>query len=124
VDSKTCVTGRYSANMLLSRLLTVTALAHISSAHVYLYALWINGKDMGRGDGKPGEKGSPQVASYIRATQSNNPIKNVMSKDLTCNTPGTPAVRYLDVKSGDKVKLYISKKEAFSFRKMWLLMRL
>jgi hypothetical protein len=91
--------------MIYSRLLAVAALTQIVVAHTYVYAVWINGKDMGRGDGKQGQGGSGPALAYIRSVRNNDPVKNVMSKDMTCNTPGIPAPRYLDVKGGDKVCL-------------------
>jgi hypothetical protein len=91
--------------MLLHRLIAITAFAQLSVAHIFLYAVWINGKDMGRGDGKPAAKGTSPSPAYIRAVRNNDPIKNVMSRDMTCNTPGSAAARFLDVRGGDKVVL-------------------
>jgi hypothetical protein len=89
--------------MFIKCLLVVTALIHLTVAHTYIYAVWINGQDMGRGDGKQSQGGKGPVPAYIRSVRSNDPVKNVMSKDMTCNTPGNPAPEYLNVKGGDKV---------------------
>jgi hypothetical protein len=109
----------HSTIMIIPRLLAITILIHNTVAHTYIYAVWINGHDMGRGDGKQGQSGKGPVPAYIRSVRSNDPVKNVMSKDMTCNTPGNPAPRHLDVNGGDKVfKLSLFSVSSSDFRRV------
>lgn len=63
------------------------------SAHSRVYGAWIN--DEFQGDGR---------TSYIRSATTNDPVKDLTSTDLVCNTAGgTPASDFVSAAAGDKV---------------------
>jgi hypothetical protein len=82
--------------------ITALAGAQLALAHTFVYGIHINGVDQGRGDGKKGN-GDKIGKHIIRSVSSNNPVMDVSSKAMTCNTPGAVAPYYATVKGGDKV---------------------
>ena len=72
-------------------ILSLLALTAHASAHATIQAVWINGEDQGLNGG------------YIRSPPSNSPVKDLTSKDLTCNVNNVAASKYLSVKPGDTV---------------------
>lgn len=78
-------------------LLSLAASAAVANAHATVWAMWVNGKDMGVGNSPSG---------YIRAPPNNFPIENAQSPDLACNVNGgTPAAKWIPVAPGDTVEL-------------------
>jgi cellulase len=80
--------------MKLSLFLSAGCSTSLVSAHAYVWGITVNGKDMGRGD---------QVG-YVRKIKNNDPVKDVKSKDMTCNVNSGPAAKFIDIKGGDKVR--------------------
>jgi cellulase len=89
--------------MKFSLLITAAATAQLVAAHTFVYGIRVNGVDLGRGDGKKGPGDVKNGPHYIRSVRNNDPVKNLMSRDMTCNTPGSPAPSWATVKGGDKV---------------------
>ncbi|KAM0241535.1 hypothetical protein ACHAP5_007491 [Fusarium lateritium] len=69
------------------------AMATTVSAHAQVYGLWVNGKD--QGDGR---------SVYIRSPENNNPVKDLSSPNLVCNTNGAKAApKFAKAAAGDEV---------------------
>ncbi|KAF2138451.1 carbohydrate-binding module family 1 protein [Aplosporella prunicola CBS 121167] len=79
--------------MKYSAIVALAAAAQVAQAHTTVFAAWINDKDQGVGNTAEG---------YIRSPPNNNPIKDVTSKDMTCNVNNVATAKTLKVKSGDK----------------------
>ena len=63
------------------------------SAHTRVWSVWVNGSDQGAGAGR-----------YIRQPPTNNPVKNLTSSDIRCNTNGySPVGTYVSVPAGGTV---------------------
>ncbi|KAF1814971.1 hypothetical protein P152DRAFT_240487 [Eremomyces bilateralis CBS 781.70] len=80
------------------KFLTVAAfatIAQLASAHTTVGWVFVNGKEQGRGDVVPG--------GYIRKPNNNDPVKDVKSGDITCNTSKGPNTKNVNVKAGDEV---------------------
>ncbi|KAI1263727.1 glycosyl hydrolase family 61-domain-containing protein [Xylariaceae sp. FL1019] len=61
------------------------------SAHTRMYSVWVNGED--QGDGR---------SVYIRSPATNDPVKDLTSPDLVCNTAGATAVdSFVSAAAGD-----------------------
>jgi len=78
-------------------LVTITtlalALASTVSGHAAMFSVSVNGKDLGDGQHK-----------YIRTPANHNPVKDLKSPDLACNTNGgTPAPSFVKAAAGDKL---------------------
>lgn len=63
-----------------------------AAAHATLYGVWKNGVDQGKG-----------VNKYIRSPDNNDPIKDLRSPHLTCNTKNRVVPNSVSVKGGDKL---------------------
>lgn len=70
------------------------ASASLVSSHTIVFNVWVNGVDQGLANNAP---------SYIRVHPANNPVKDVNSRDMTCNIANKPAAKTLTVKPGDEV---------------------
>ncbi|KAL2066338.1 hypothetical protein VTL71DRAFT_2409 [Oculimacula yallundae] len=82
--------------MKYSQVLVGAAVASLANAHATIHSLWVNGVDQGAGN---------SAAGYIRAPPNNSPVKDVTSKDMTCNVNNVAAAKSIDVKAGDKLSL-------------------
>ena len=80
--------------MKFSTIIASSALAALSSAHTTVFNILVNGVDQGTGN---------TAGGYIRFPPNNNPVKDLTSKDLTCNVANTPAARSVTAAAGDKV---------------------
>jgi lytic cellulose monooxygenase (C1-hydroxylating) len=90
--------------MRLSFVLVATAGAKIVVGHAFVYSIAINGKDLSRTEAS--KSGSAVGHSnYIRSIKNNDPVKDVTSSAMTCNTPGASAPDWAPAKSGDRVSL-------------------
>ena len=78
--------------------------AQLAAAHTFVYSITVNGKDLGR---SVASKSGSDVGSsdYIRSIKNNDPVKDVKSSAMTCNTPGAPAPSWAPVPSGAKVTI-------------------
>jgi lytic cellulose monooxygenase (C1-hydroxylating) len=71
----------------------VVGLVSVVQAHTTVWSLWVN--DVDQQDGR---------SKYIRSPASNDPVKDLTSTDLDCNTKGATEVpTWLTVKAGDKI---------------------
>ncbi|EIW78453.1 glycoside hydrolase family 61 protein [Coniophora puteana RWD-64-598 SS2] len=75
--------------MVLKIALVAAALVAGASAHATFQDLWINGVDYSQ--------------SCVRLPQSNNPVTDVTSTDLTCNVSPSASANKCPVSPGDKV---------------------
>ncbi|KAI0154236.1 glycosyl hydrolase family 61-domain-containing protein [Xylariaceae sp. FL1272] len=67
------------------------AFATTVHAHTRMYSVWVNGED--QGDGR---------SVYIRSPPTNDPVKDLTSADLVCNTAGGTAVdSFVSAAAGD-----------------------
>ncbi|KXX81149.1 putative endo-beta-1,4-glucanase D [Madurella mycetomatis] len=79
--------------MLLSLWTLALGLASTASAHATMHNVFVNGKDQGNGEGK-----------YIRSPSSNDPVRDLKSRDLACNTKGgDPVPEFVKVSAGDEL---------------------
>lgn len=79
--------------MKYSAALVAAALAGVAQAHTRVYSAWVNGVD--QGDGR---------SVYIRSPATNDPVKDLTSADLVCNTAGGTAVTsFVSAAAGDEI---------------------
>lgn len=70
-------------------------LASIASAHAVTHNIFVNGED--QGDGESG---------YIRSPYNTDPVRDLKSSDLACNTRGgEPVPEFVKVSAGDELTL-------------------
>lgn len=82
--------------MLLSATVAILALAAHASAHATVFHVSVNGKDQGDG-----------VNKYIRSPASNDPVRDLASPSLVCNTKGgTEVGSSVKAAAGDKVTFH------------------
>jgi cellulase len=82
--------------MLLSVTLAVLALAHHASAHATIFRVSVNGKDQGDG-----------VNKYVRSPATNDPVRELESPSLVCNTKGgTEVGSSVKAAAGDKITFH------------------
>jgi cellulase len=73
--------------------IAATLIAEVSAKGSRVWSVWIGGTDQGPGAGV-----------YIRQPQTNDPVKNLTSGDITCNTNGyLPVSSYVHVPAGGTV---------------------
>ncbi|KAI6713521.1 endo-beta-1:4-glucanase D [Diplocarpon mali] len=82
--------------MKYSQVLAGAAAFGLAQAHTTIYSIAVNDVDQGLGNTQGG---------YIRFPPNNNPVKDVTSKDMTCNVNNVPAAKTIDVAAGDKITL-------------------
>ncbi|CZT48816.1 related to Endo-beta-1,4-glucanase D [Rhynchosporium secalis] len=82
--------------MKYSQVLIGAAAASLASAHATIYNVWVNDVDQGTGN---------SAAGYIRSPPNNSPIKDITSKDMTCNVNNVAAAKTINVAAGDKISL-------------------
>lgn len=87
--------------MKCSQLIASLALAAAANAHTTIYNILVNGVDQGLGN---------SAAGYVRSPPNNNPVKDITSKDLTCNVNNVATAKTVTVAAGDKVFLISSRK--------------
>ncbi|KAF2500872.1 hypothetical protein BU16DRAFT_523610 [Lophium mytilinum] len=75
-------------------LLALAAAARLAQAHTTVYAIWVNDVDQGLGNSASG---------YIRSPPNNDPVKDVTSKDMTCNVNNAATTKTISVVGGDKI---------------------
>ncbi len=80
--------------MKFSALLASSALVAIASAHTTIWNIYVNDVNQGVGN---------TAGGYIRFPPNNSPVKDLTSKDLTCNVANVAAAKTVDVVAGDKV---------------------
>ena len=80
-------------------ILAAAALAAVAQAHSTVWNILVNDVDQGVGNSASG---------YIRAPVNNSPVKDLTSKDLTCNNKNTAVAKTVSVSSGDKVRFLSS----------------
>lgn len=80
--------------MKYSQFLAGAAVASVASAHTTIYNIWVNDVDQGVGN---------SAAGYIRSPPNNSPLKDITSKDMTCNVNNVATAKTIDVAAGDKV---------------------
>ncbi|KAG9123374.1 hypothetical protein FRC07_015024 [Ceratobasidium sp. 392] len=78
--------------MKFSLLAAALATASAVNAHAVARVVFHNGVDLGLGVGK-----------YIRGPDNNNPVKDVKSKDIVCNTNNSPVGQTIEVKANDQI---------------------
>lgn len=79
---------------LFSAILASSALVAITSAHTTIWNIYVNGVDQGVGN---------KAGGYIRFPPNNSPVKDLTSKDLTCNVANTPNTKTVTAAAGDKI---------------------
>ncbi|KAK4199492.1 glycoside hydrolase [Triangularia verruculosa] len=71
-------------------LATLLALTPLISAHATMFSVSVNGKDQGDGRNK-----------YIRSPKTNDPVRDLQSPDIVCNTNGgTPVPSFVSAPAG------------------------
>jgi cellulase len=80
--------------MKYSAILASATLATLAHSHATVWNLLVNGVDQGV------EKGA---SGYIRTPVNNSPVKDLTSKDLTCNTNNVAVAKSVSVEAGDEV---------------------
>lgn len=80
--------------MKYSQILAGAAIASVANAHTTIYNMWVDGVDQGLGN---------SAAGYIRSPPNNNPLKDITSKDMTCNVNNVATAKTIDVAAGAKV---------------------
>jgi cellulase len=68
--------------------------AQLAAAHTTVYNVLVNGKDQGLGN---------VAGGYIDSPPNNDPVKDVTSKDMTCNVAGIKAAKSVEVAGGDEI---------------------
>ncbi|PBP28067.1 Cellulose-binding protein [Diplocarpon rosae] len=82
--------------MKYAQVLAGAAALAVTQAHTTIYNILVNDVDQGLGN---------SAAGYIRSPPNNNPVKDVTSKDMTCNVNNVPTAKTIDVAAGDKITL-------------------
>jgi lytic cellulose monooxygenase (C1-hydroxylating) len=77
-----------------SAILASSALVAITSAHTTIWNIYVNDVNQGVGN---------TAGGYIRFPPNNSPVKDLTSKDLTCNVANTPNTKTVTAAAGDKV---------------------
>lgn len=84
--------------MKYSQILLSAAFAALAHGHSTVFNLHVNGVDQGAGNSASG---------YIRAPPNNNPVKDITSKDMTCNVNNVAVAKTVSVAAGDKVRVLV-----------------
>jgi len=82
--------------MKYSQFFASAAAVAVANAHTTLWNIYINDVDQGVGN---------SAAGYIRSPPNNSPVKDITSKDLTCNVNNVATAKTVSVAAGDKVGL-------------------
>jgi len=80
--------------MKYSQFFVAAAMAAVADAHARIWSIAVDGVSQGNG---------LQAGGYIRSPPNNNPLKDLTSKDLTCNVNNVKAAKTVTVKAGAKV---------------------
>ena len=83
--------------MRYSGFLASAAVLAVANAHTTIWNAIVDGVDQGVGN-------KNDATGYIRSPPNNNPVKDITSKDMTCNVGNNPMAKTIDVKPGSKVR--------------------
>ncbi|PVH83652.1 carbohydrate-binding module family 1 protein [Cadophora sp. DSE1049] len=82
--------------MKYSQIIAGAAVASVAQAHTTIWNMFVNDVNQGVGNIDGG---------YIRYPPSNSPVKDITSKDMTCNVANVAADKTIAVAAGDKLTL-------------------
>lgn len=80
--------------MKYSGFLASAAVVAFANAHATIWNAFVNDVNQGVGN---------SAAGYIRGPPNNNPLKDITSKDMTCNVNNAATAKTIKVAAGDKV---------------------